>query len=87
MGESPIETVGNCQKSGMSQGWGIGGEAVSAEFPPEIAHLLDRDRALEKRPCVYARRGVPLEVDHVPFPTLVACPEEMVEPYLVERCC
>ena len=26
-----------------------------------------------------------LEVDHVPFPVLIACPEEMVEPYLVER--
>ena len=63
-------------------GMGIGGEAVSAKLPSEIPHLLDRDGAFKKRSRVYARRGVSLEVDHVPFPVLVAGPEEMVKAYL-----
>jgi hypothetical protein len=51
----------------------------------EVLELLHRQPALQKRARVDARRGMPLEEDHVAVVTLALAFEEVVEADLIER--
>ena len=86
IGPRPIETVGNCQKSGISQGCGYDDSpGLSCSSWRKLLELLEREPAFEKRARVDARRGVALEIDHVAGMVVGPAAEEMVEADLVQR--
>ena len=66
IGPSPIETVGNSQKSGISHGCGYDeSPPPGVQLAAEVLELLDRQPAFEKGARVDAGRRVALEVDDV----------------------
>ena len=66
IGPRPIETVGNSQKSGISQGCGYDDSPPpGGQLAAEVLQLLVRQPAFEERPGVDAGRGVTLEIDDV----------------------
>ena len=67
IGPSPIDTVGNCQKSGISHGCGYEAAAAAAvvDLLAEALELLLGQPALEEGARVDAGRGVALEEDEV----------------------
>ena len=86
IGPRPIETVGNSQKSGISQGCGYD------DSPPpgcssrrKFSRCSLGEPAFEERAGVDAGRGVALEVDDVAVVAVVLAAEEMVEADFVER--
>ena len=87
IGPRPIETVGNSQKSGISQGCGYD------DSPPpgcssrrKLIEVLFGEPAFEKRPGVHAGRGVALEIDLVAASSrFAAAAEEVVERHFVQR--
>ena len=85
IGPRPIDTVGNCQKSGISHGCGYD------ESPPPPTSWRKRrscclaEPALEKRARVDAGRRVALDVDEVAAEILRRRVEEVVEADVVER--
>ena len=86
IGPNPIETVGNSQKSGMSQGWGYGAKsAARLQLAAEIHHVLLGQSAQQECPRVDARRGVPLEEDLVGRFLALLAAEEVVEGHFVKR--
>ena len=86
MGPSPIDTVGNCQNSGISHGCGYDDRPPPVgQLAAEVLELLPADSPFEERAGVDARRGVPLEVDDVGLLRVGAAAEEVVEAHLVQR--
>ena len=86
IGPSPIDTVGNSQKSGISQGCGYD------ESPPpgfssrrKFSSFSAEQPAFEERARVDAGRRVALEVDDVAVVVVALALEEVVEPDFVER--
>ena len=65
IGPRPIETVGNCQKSGISQGCGYEEHAFARDLLAKALELLLGQPALEEGARVDARRRVALDVDEV----------------------
>ena len=65
IGPSPIETVGNCQKSGISHGCGYDGSPLRETSCRKPSQLLLGQPPLEERAGVDARRRVALHVDEV----------------------
>ena len=66
IGPRPIETVGNCQKSGISHGCGYDDSPPpGSQLLAEVLELLDRQPAFEERARIDAGRGVSLEVHEV----------------------
>ena len=86
IGPRPIDTVGNSQKSGISQGCGYDERPPpSAQLAAEVVELLRRQPAFEERAGVDAGRRVALEIDDVAVVALALAAEEVVEPDFVER--
>ena len=85
IGPSPIDTVGNCQKPGMSHGCGYEERPFAVDLLAEVAQLLLGDAPFEKRPGVDPRRAVPLDVEEVAAEIRLGRAEEVVEADVVER--
>ena len=87
IGPRPIETVGNSQNSGISQGCGYD------DSPPpgcssrrKLIEVLLGEPAFEKRAGVHAGRRVALEINLVAVEAaLAAAAEEVVERHFVQR--
>ena len=81
----PIETVGNSQKSGISQGCGYDDRPPpSFSSRRKLVELLRAQAPFEERPRVDAGCGVALEVDDVAVVVLALALEEVVEADFVQ---
>ena len=86
IGPRPIDTVGNSQKSGISQGCGYDeSPGVGCNSRRKFLEVLFGQPAQQERPGVDARRGVALEKDLVGRLAALLAVEEVVERHFVER--
>ena len=85
-GPSPIETVGNCQKSGIKYGCGYEeSPPPSANSSAEIVQMPFIQPIFQKSAGVIAGRGVALEINQIRQPPAIAAAKEMIVGHLVKR--
>ena len=80
IGPRPIDTVGNCQKSGISHGCGYDESPRAVDLAAEVAQLLLAEAALEEGARVDARRRVALDVDEVAAVSGVGARKKWLKP-------
>ena len=85
IGPRPIETVGNCQKSGISHGCGYDERPLSVDLLAKVFELFLGDAPFEKGARVHAGRRVSLKEDEVAAERLARRAEEVIEADVVER--
>ena len=86
IGPRPIDTVGNSQKSGISQGCGYDDSPPpAASSRRKFSRCCLGQPAFEKRAGVHAGRGVALEINLVAGVVVALAVEEVVEGDFVQR--
>ena len=87
IGPRPIETVGNCQKLGISQGCGYDESPCwgRAAFAAKMFEILFGQPSFDEGPRVHSRRGMSLEIDEVARVFARPGVKEMVKADFVQR--
>ena len=85
IGPKPIDTVANCQKSGISHGCGYEESPLPSTSWRKFVQLLFVDPSFEKGARVNAGRGVALKEDEVAAEFFARRAEEVIESDVVQR--
>ncbi len=83
-GAQPHGDGGKLPEIGHQPGVGIGGQPVAVHLAAEIVQLLFRQAPLQKGAGVDTGRTVALKIDQIPQMAVIAPPEKVVEPHVIE---